>query len=131
MMNQDGFGVFNWDDLHATMNRFCTERPLQDKQSEMVTRAMKIKSDSINFSKYGKTFQEKLCMVILDDRSFADQIEDRDLRGGILELHGRVGKKPWCRLVVLRCLCRSNRFSAGCRVDQSRFECARGLWHEP
>ena len=29
-----------------------------------------------NFSKYGKSFQEKLCMVILDDRSFADQIEE-------------------------------------------------------
>jgi len=29
MMNQDGFGVFNWEDLHATMNRFCTERILQ------------------------------------------------------------------------------------------------------
>jgi replicative DNA helicase len=28
------------------------------------------------FSKYGKSFQEKLCMVILDDRSFADQIEE-------------------------------------------------------
>ena len=30
----------------------------------------------INFSKYGKGFQEKLCMVILDDRAFADQIEE-------------------------------------------------------
>jgi len=29
MMNQDGFGVFNWDDLHATMNRICVDRPLQ------------------------------------------------------------------------------------------------------
>ena len=30
----------------------------------------------MNFSKYGKSFQEKLCMVILDDRAFADQIEE-------------------------------------------------------
>jgi|3_EtaG_2_1085321.scaffolds.fasta_scaffold20929_2 replicative DNA helicase len=52
----------------------------------MVTRAMKIKSDSVNFSKYGKTFQEKLCMVILDDRSFADQIEEV-LDVGFLELN--------------------------------------------
>ena len=34
------------------------------------------KNESANFSKYGKSFQEKLCMVILDDRSFADQIEE-------------------------------------------------------
>jgi len=38
--------------------------------------AMKLNSESVNFSKYGKSFQEKLCMVILDDRSFADQIEE-------------------------------------------------------
>jgi len=37
---------------------------------------MKINNDKTNFSKYGKAFQEKLCMVILDDRSFADQIEE-------------------------------------------------------
>jgi len=37
---------------------------------------MKLNSESVNFSKYGKSFQEKLCMVILDDRSFADQIEE-------------------------------------------------------
>jgi len=36
---------------------------------------MKLSGESANFSKYGKSFQEKLCMVILDDRSFADQIE--------------------------------------------------------
>ena len=30
----------------------------------------------MSFSKYGKSFQEKLCMVILDDRAFADQIEE-------------------------------------------------------
>lgn len=30
----------------------------------------------VSFSKYGKSFQEKLCMVILDDRAFADQIEE-------------------------------------------------------
>jgi replicative DNA helicase len=34
------------------------------------------KPENTNFSKYGKSFQEKLCMVILDDRSFADQIEE-------------------------------------------------------
>ena len=34
------------------------------------------KNENANFSKYGKTFQEKLCMVILDDRAFADQIEE-------------------------------------------------------
>ncbi len=28
MMNQDGFGVFNWDDLHATMNRICVDKAL-------------------------------------------------------------------------------------------------------
>jgi len=37
---------------------------------------MKINSEPMNFSKYGKSFQEKLCMVILDDRAFADQIEE-------------------------------------------------------
>ena len=34
------------------------------------------KNENANFSKYGKSFQAKLCMVILDDRSFADQIEE-------------------------------------------------------
>jgi hypothetical protein len=34
------------------------------------------KNENANFSKYGKSFQEKLCMVILDDRAFADQIEE-------------------------------------------------------
>ena len=37
---------------------------------------MKINGEPMNFSKYGKSFQEKLCMVILDDRVFADQIEE-------------------------------------------------------
>ncbi len=37
---------------------------------------MKINGEPVNFSKYGKSFQEKLCMVILDDRPFADQIEE-------------------------------------------------------
>ena len=37
---------------------------------------MKLNGEPTNFSKYGKTFQEKLCMVILDDRPFADQIEE-------------------------------------------------------
>ena len=30
--------------------------------------------EQIDFSKFGKSFQEKLCHIILDDRSFADQI---------------------------------------------------------
>ena len=38
--------------------------------------AMKINGEPTSFSKYGKSFQEKLCMVILDDRAFADQIEE-------------------------------------------------------
>jgi hypothetical protein len=38
--------------------------------------AMKLSGEPVNFSKYGKSFQEKLCMVILDDRAFADQIEE-------------------------------------------------------
>lgn len=29
MMNQDGFGVFNWDDLHATMNRIALDKALR------------------------------------------------------------------------------------------------------
>lgn len=37
---------------------------------------MKINNDPVSFSKYGKDFQERLCMVILDDRHFADQIEE-------------------------------------------------------
>ena len=37
---------------------------------------MKLNGEPVNFSKYGKSFQEKLCMVILDDRAFADQIEE-------------------------------------------------------
>ena len=37
---------------------------------------MKLNGELVNFSKYGKSFQEKLCMVILDDRVFADQIEE-------------------------------------------------------
>jgi len=32
--------------------------------------------EKITFSRYGKSFQEQLCMVILDDRPFADQIEE-------------------------------------------------------
>ena len=30
MMNQDGFGVFNWDDLHATMNRIVLDKALRN-----------------------------------------------------------------------------------------------------
>jgi len=47
---------------------------------------MKISGESGSFSKYGKSFQEKLCMVILDDRTFADQIEEV-LDVGFLELN--------------------------------------------
>ena len=32
--------------------------------------------EKVTFSRYGKSFQEQLCMVILDDRPFADQIEE-------------------------------------------------------
>ena len=32
--------------------------------------------EKANFSRYGKSFQEQLCMVILDDRPFADQVEE-------------------------------------------------------
>tara|TARA_Y100000310_G_C20638038_1_gene792306 strand:+ start:239 stop:1618 length:1380 start_codon:yes stop_codon:yes gene_type:complete len=48
--------------------------------------AMKLNGESVSFSKYGKSFQEKLCMVILDDRAFADQIEEV-LDVGFLELN--------------------------------------------
>ena len=37
---------------------------------------MKINNEPTSFSKYGKSFQERLCMLILDDRGFADQIEE-------------------------------------------------------
>lgn len=37
---------------------------------------MKLNGESVTFSKYGKGFQEKLCMLILDDRPFADQVEE-------------------------------------------------------
>jgi 5'-3' exonuclease len=30
MMNEDGFGVFNWDDLFATMNRFVVDKALKN-----------------------------------------------------------------------------------------------------
>jgi len=29
MMNEDGFGVFNWNDLFATMNRFVIDKALK------------------------------------------------------------------------------------------------------
>ena len=29
MMNQDGFGVFNWEDLHGTMNKICIDKALR------------------------------------------------------------------------------------------------------
>lgn len=41
-----------------------------------MTQMINGKPENSNFSKYGKSFQEKLCMVILDDRAFADQIEE-------------------------------------------------------
>ena len=47
---------------------------------------MKLNGEPVSFSKYGKSFQEKLCMVILDDRPFADQIEEV-LDVGFLELN--------------------------------------------
>ena len=28
MMNQDGFGVFNWEELHGTMNKICIDKAL-------------------------------------------------------------------------------------------------------
>ena len=37
---------------------------------------MEFNKEGVTFSKYGKSFQEKLCMAILDDRAFADQIEE-------------------------------------------------------
>jgi hypothetical protein len=52
----------------------------------MTKEAMKINGEPVNFSKYGKSFQEKLCMLILDDRPFADQIEEV-LDVGFLELN--------------------------------------------
>lgn len=33
-------------------------------------------NEKSDFSKYGKNFQEQLCMLILDDRPFADQLEE-------------------------------------------------------
>jgi replicative DNA helicase len=47
---------------------------------------MKLNGESVTFSKYGKGFQEKLCMLILDDRPFADQVEEV-LDVGFLELN--------------------------------------------
>jgi len=35
-----------------------------------------MEKEKVTFSRYGKSFQEQLCMVILDDRPFADQIEE-------------------------------------------------------
>ncbi len=34
------------------------------------------KEERVDFSKYGKDFQEKLCQLILQDRIFCDQIEE-------------------------------------------------------
>jgi len=41
-----------------------------------VREAVEFNKEGVTFSKYGKSFQEKLCMAILDDRAFADQIEE-------------------------------------------------------
>jgi replicative DNA helicase len=35
-----------------------------------------MEKEKVTFSRYGKSFQEQLCVVILDDRPFADQIEE-------------------------------------------------------
>ena len=35
---------------------------------------MTIKTESVSFSRYGKSFQEKLAFLILDDRVFADRM---------------------------------------------------------
>ena len=37
---------------------------------------MEITKERTDFSRYGKAFQEQLCMAILDDRPFADQVEE-------------------------------------------------------
>ena len=37
---------------------------------------MEFNNETLDFSRYGKAFQEQLCVVILDDRPFADQIEE-------------------------------------------------------
>ena len=34
------------------------------------------KAERVDFSKYGKAFQEKLCQLILKDRMFCDQVEE-------------------------------------------------------
>tara|TARA_Y100000593_G_scaffold13557_2_gene25291 strand:- start:328 stop:1701 length:1374 start_codon:yes stop_codon:yes gene_type:complete len=44
-----------------------------------------MKEDQVNFSKYGKSFQESLVQLILEDRPFADQIEEV-LNVGFFEL---------------------------------------------
>ncbi len=31
MMNQDGFGVFNWEDLHGTLNKICIDKALREE----------------------------------------------------------------------------------------------------
>jgi len=35
-----------------------------------------MKEEQVNFAKYGKSFQETLAQLILEDRPFADQIEE-------------------------------------------------------
>ena len=35
-----------------------------------------VKNDKISFSKYGKQFQESLAQLVLEDRPFADQLEE-------------------------------------------------------
>jgi len=49
--------------------------------------------EKIDFSKFGKSFQEKLCHIILDDRTFADQI-------------GEVIKTEFFELKYLQLFCR-------------------------
>ena len=33
-------------------------------------------STKVSFANYGKTFQEKLCYLILDDRVFSDRMQE-------------------------------------------------------
>jgi len=43
-------------------------------------------SETISFSKFGKSFQEKLCQLILEERPFADQMQEV-MQTSFLELH--------------------------------------------
>jgi len=43
-------------------------------------------TETISFSKFGKSFQEKLCQLILEDRPFADRMQEV-MQTSFLELH--------------------------------------------